>query len=179
MKYILILIIALVYGCSTSQSVMQLSGAVSKTHFAHDYWEVSLPGKWRYHDEDGAFVASSEGDQYALYITVFNVPDNTNVENWAAEEIKTLKSIKYQISGYTFEFPTVRNFKVGNQVQYVVDGIELKNKMRMYSKGVLSNGMMYTISFHDYDYDYDYDYSNQKESDKVLQLILNHLDIKT
>lgn len=59
-------------GCSTNP-VDKLSDASGKTHFAHNHWKVSLPGKWLHENDEGAFIASSESRQYALYITVYGI----------------------------------------------------------------------------------------------------------
>ncbi|WP_445359276.1 hypothetical protein [Microbulbifer sp. ANSA005] len=171
-KYFGLLALIFVSACATNIPVEKLSGLEARTHLDHEYWSVSLPGKWSYEDSEGMIIATSPEGQYALYITVYTASASAPGIAWGNEEIKHLKSGKYSRPGYLFDFQKEQSYEKNGNAYYELDGIDVKNEMRLYSKGIHLGSIFYTVSFHDYYY------TDSLESDSILELILNLFETK-
>ncbi|WP_444940267.1 hypothetical protein ACJJI3_16055 [Microbulbifer sp. ZKSA004] len=166
-KYFGLIALIFVSACATNIPVEKLSGLEVRTHLDHEYWSVSLPGKWSHEDSEGMIIATSPEGQYALYITVYTTSASAPGIAWGNEEIKHLKSGKYSRPGYLFDFQKEQSYEKNGNAYYELDGIDVKNEMRLYSKGIHLGSIFYTVSFHDYYY------TDSQESNSILKLILN------
>lgn len=172
-KIIFLTLLVLLSSCSTMQPTEVLSEAKGVTTFNHDYWQLNLPGKWTHEDDDGTFIAISEGQQYALYITVYETSNTENRETWAEEELEQLKSGIYRRQGYNFDIVEEKVFNEDGTWIYIIDGLDKNNQMRLFRKGTLLEDRIFTWSLHDYGY------QDKKESDFVLNAVLNTFEIDT